>query len=258
MSSTYSATGIVLGWSDRREADRWYSVFTRDFGKLEVLARGSHKPLAKLSPHLEMPAEVELLLVHGRQYDLIAGVDRQQLFPATCGDLSRLLLVRNALHLIDIGLKPQEPDPTLYDVLLHWLAFVNDSPSLSAERSGFLLASFALKLLSVIGYRPELGHCLSCKLALVPGAYRWHALKGGVVCRPCTERQQEQWFAARSMTDEALKLLRFALDNDFASQLRPHLPGEILGEFHEAVESLIIAHFPTIPANSLRTACAFV
>ena len=153
-------------------------------------------------------------------------------------------------------MKPQEADERLYGVLLDWLAFVDTSPSISSERAGFMLGSFALKLMAVAGYRPQLGLCLSCQDALRPGAYRWHALKGGVVCRNCTEREQEQWFAARAMTDEALKLLRFALENPFEHQLRPHLPGAVLGEFHEAVESLIVSHFPTIPANSIRAACA--
>ncbi len=256
MSATYTATGIVLGWSDRREADRWYSVFTREHGKLELVARGSHKPLAKLAPHLEMPAEAELLLVRGRQYDLIAGVERRSAFPGLYGNLSRLVLARNALHLIDIGVRPMEADPALYDVVAGWLGFLNGSPPLTGDRAGFLLGAFALKLLALIGYRPELSHCLSCKAPLVPGAYRWHALKGGVVCEACAQRQQEQWFAARAMTDAALKLLRFALERGFDEQLRPHLPGAALAEYHEAVESLIVAHFPTIPANSLRAACA--
>ncbi len=255
MSATYAATGIVLAWSDHWEADRRYSLFTREYGKIEALARGSHKPLAKLSPHLEMPAELQIMFARGRQYELIIGVNRMKAFPTVCKDLSRLLLARNALHLVDIGLKPHEPDPVLYDVLMRWLAFLDVNPSFTSERSGFLLASFALKLLSIIGYRPQLTHCLSCKSILVPGAYRWHALKGGVVCRSCTEREQEQWFASRAMTDEALKLLRYAMENDFASQLRLHLSGTVLAEFHEAVESLIISHFPTIPANSLRAAC---
>ncbi len=256
MSATYAATGIVLGWHDHREADRWYSVYTKEFGKVEALARGSHKPLAKLSPHLEFPAEVSLMLVRGRQYDLVAGVERLRAFPSASADLERSLLIRGALHLVDIGVKPQEADAKLYGILLDWLAFVDASPAVSSERAGFMLGSFALKLMSVSGYRPQLGLCLSCQETLQPGAYRWHALKGGVVCRNCTEREQEQWFASRAMTDEALKLLRFALENTFEHQLRPHLPGVILGEFHEAVESLIVSHFPTIPANSIRAACA--
>lgn len=255
MSTLYRTTGVVLSSRDHREADRWYSVLTQEHGKIEVLGRGARKPLAKLAPHLEMPAVLDLLVVRGRAYDTVVGVERRRAFGAVSGDLARLLLMNNALHLVDIGTRSYEPDPVLYEQIVQWLEFLNTSPAVSPERSGFLLGSFALKLLAIIGYRPVVNRCLGCATAIEPGLYRWHALKGGVVCRSCVDRDNEQWFSARSMGDAALKLVRFALAERFEDQLRPHLPGPVLAEFHEIVESLIISHFPTIPANSLRAAC---
>jgi DNA repair protein RecO (recombination protein O) len=117
-----------------------------------------------------------------------------------------------------------------------------------------LLGSFALKLLAIMGYRPELARCLRCRESIALGAYRWSALRGGVVCDACRARDPEGWFASRPMPDEVLKLLRFALSEPFDNHLNLHLPGNTLLDFHEAVESLLIAHFPTIPANSLRAA----
>src|SRR3989339_1176892 len=256
MVSLYRATGIVLSRKDHREADRWYSVLTREFGKVDMLARGGHKMLAKLTPHLEMPAIVDFYVVNGRQFDTIAGTDRLRAFPSVYADASRLLLVQNALHLTDIGTRPNETDPILYELLVQWLETVEQTQAITNERAGFLLGSYALKLLTIIGYRPELSLCLSCKLAIEPGAYRWHALKGGVVCRSCVDHDQEQWFAARALSDEALKLIRFGMSESFASQLRPHLVGAHLSEYHEAVESLMVSHFPVIPANSIRAACS--
>ncbi len=257
MASLTHATGIVLSRKDHREADRWYSVFTREHGKVELLARGGHKMLAKLTPHLEMPAIVDFHVVNGRQYDTIAGTDRLRAFPGLSGDLTRLVLAQNAFHLVDIGTRPQESDFAIYDLLERWLEALDAAPSVSGARAGFLLGSFAVKLLSLIGYRPELARCLGCKTAIAPGAYRWHALKGGVVCHGCAERDNAQWFAARVLSDEAFKLIRFSLSEPFASQLRPHLPAELLLEYHDAVEALIVSHFPVIPANSLRAACLF-
>lgn len=255
MSAIYHTTGIVLSQRDHREADRWYSVFTRDRGKIEVLAKGGHKPLAKLTPHLEMPAVVELMVVNGKQYDLVTGAERRVAFPNVYSDLSRLLLVQHALYLTDIGTRPHEADIALYDLLAHWLETVNSAPVFTQERAGFLLGAFGVKLLSLVGYRPEFLRCLVCRDAIVPGAYRWSALKGGVACAACVERDQEQWFASRVISDGALKLLRYALAEPFDAHLRPHLPGELLTEYHEAVESLLVSHFPVIPANSLRSAC---
>ena len=255
MAFLYEARGIVLSRRDRKEADRCYFVFTKEHGKIEFIARGGHKILAKLTPHLESVAEVDLLIVNGRAYDTVAGVERHRAFPNIYQDWSRLLLARNALFLVDIGTRTHQHDPILYDELVHFLDFINESPSLSVERSSFVLGTFAVKLLSLIGYHPELYRCLVCKKNIVSGQYRWHALKGGVVCQECAKRNQEDWFAARPLQDETLKLLRFALTEPFSEQLRPELPGQVLSEFHDTVESLIISHFPTIPPNSLRGAC---
>lgn len=255
MASLHQVTGLILSRRDHKEVDRWYSAFTRERGKIEFLARGAHKPLAKLSPHLESFCEADFLLVNGRHYHTIAGVERRRAFPNIHTDLSRLMLAQNGLHLVDIGTKPFESDPFLYKSTLYWLKFLDQAPDISPERAGFLLASFTLKLLALTGYRPELNNCLACKTPVESKSFRWHALKGGVVCQKCVQAHEEQWFAARPMDDDTLKLIRFAISEAYPDQLKPHLSGQTLGAFHEATESLIICHFPTIPANSLRGAC---
>jgi DNA repair protein RecO (recombination protein O) len=255
MSTLYQTTAIVLSRRDHREVDRWYCVYTPDHGKVEFLARGGHKPLAKLTPHLEMVAVVDLLLVQGRAYQIVAGVDRQRSFPSIYQDLPKLVLAQNGLHLVDIGTRADENDPHIYQLVIQWLNFLNGDVSVSRERAGFLLGAFGLKLLSFVGYRPELKQCLGCRSLIDSGQYQWHGLKGGVVCTACVQTNQESWFAARPMTDEALKLVRFGLEESFSSHLRPHLRAQDLTGFHQAVESLMISHFPVIPASSLRAAC---
>lgn len=254
-STLYRTTGIVLSHRDHKEADRWYSIFTPHHGKIEFVARGGHKPLAKLTPHLEMMAVIELLLVRGRAYHIVAGVERTKAFGRIYHQLPNMLLAQNGLHLVDIGTRPQENDPSVYVLLHQWLEFLDSHVSFSQERAGFLLGAFTLKLMSLIGYRPELNNCLSCRGAIHAGNFGWHALKGGVVCMNCMKKDEAQWFSARSIMDDVLKLLRFGLHEPFEVHLRTYLPGKDLSGFHEAVESLIVSHFPTIPASSLRSAC---
>lgn len=256
MSVLYQTTGIVLSRRDHKEVDRWYSVYTPGHGKIEFLARGGHKPLAKLTPHLEMMAIVDLLLVRGRAYQTLAGVERREAYRQIYDDLPRLVLAHNALHLVDIGTRADETDPHIYELLQHWLDFLNGDSVISSERAGFLLGAFSLKLLTLVGYRPELNRCLGCREPIAPCAYGWHGLKGGVVCATCRQDDRETWFAARSMTDGALKLMRFGLVEPFDAHLRPCLNAHDLVGFHEAIESLMISHFPVIPASSLRAACS--
>lgn len=254
MTHLYQTTGIVLSRRDWREADRVYSVLTREHGKRELLGRGGSRPLAKLTPHMEFISEADYLVVKGRYFETVAGVERRRAFTRVYEDMSTTLLAHQALRLIDLGTKTKQADPVLYDETIRWLEFLHDAPALSSERSAFLLASFAVKLLSIFGYRPELLRCLSCKIPIAESAFRWHALKGGVVCRPCAERDPEEWFAAREMTNEVLKLIRFSAAESFESLTKIRIEGKDLLDFHDAVESLIISHFPTIPAVSLRGA----
>jgi DNA repair protein RecO (recombination protein O) len=258
VATLYHTTGIVLSRRPWKEADRMYAVFTKGHGKIEVIGRGAVKPLAKLSPHLEFVGEADFLIVRGKTFETVAGVERRRPFPGIYEDLSKTMLAHQALHLVDLGTREHEADPILYDEIVSWLAFLDAAPACSAERSGFLLAAFSLKLLSLFGYRPEFSRCLHCRQSVRASAYRWHAMKGGVVCAPCIARDEAQWFAARPISDETLKLMRFALSEPFAAQLRPRLPGVELPAFHDAVESLIISHFPTIPASSLRACVACV
>jgi DNA repair protein RecO (recombination protein O) len=258
MSVLFETTAIVLSWRPYREHDRSYSAFTREHGKIEFIARGGSKPLAKLTPHLEAHAEVRLLLVDGRQYYTVAGTDRLRGFHPIYQNLTKSTLTQNAFSLVDIGTRTHEFDMELYDFLRNWLDFIEKMPEITAERAGYLLASFVLKFLAHQGYHPELNQCLVCRSLITMGEYRWHALKGGVVCATCYDKDCEQWFAARSIDDTTLKLLRFALTQEFPEQLRPHLSGNTLANFHETIESLIIAHFPVIPAVSMREACKHV
>jgi DNA repair protein RecO (recombination protein O) len=254
MSALFQTNGIVLARRDHREYDRVYSVLTEEHGKMSLYARGSRKIGAKLGPHLESFAILDLLVVRGRVVDTVAGVERLRAYHPICTDMNRLLLARQTLHLVDLATRQQEQDPVLYQEVIKWLEFIESIPEISQERAGFLLASFALKLLGISGYRPELTRCLSCKLEIKPGTYRWHGLKGGVVCSRCVTVDQESWFAAREISDDALKLIRFSLRESPNEFLKPTIPGQTLLEFHDLVESLLVCHFPTIPATSLRVA----
>ncbi len=258
MSVLYQTTGFVLSRRDHQEVDRRYTVFTKEHGKIDFLARGGHKPLAKLTPHLESIAEVDLLLVRGHTFQTVAGVDRVRSFSHLTDQFSLLSLANAGLHLVDIGTREHEHDPVLYQLIDDWLTFLNQQTELSPERSAFLLGSFTWKLMSITGYRPELRACLSCRTSVEQGAYRWHGLKGGVVCEPCALRDEVTWMTARALDDTTLKLIRFSLRESFHDQLRPHLPSASLSRYHETIESFIISHFPTIPANSLRASCQVI
>jgi len=54
MFTHYRTQGFILKKADAGEADRLFTVYTKDFGKLELLARAVRKIKSKLRAGLEI------------------------------------------------------------------------------------------------------------------------------------------------------------------------------------------------------------
>lgn len=66
---------MVLATRPYREHDELVSLFTKDFGKRTLLAKGTKKPLSKLAPFLHIPTVVSCSFVEGRHHDILTNID---------------------------------------------------------------------------------------------------------------------------------------------------------------------------------------
>lgn len=244
MWSTIKTPAIVLTSTPWREADRRYTALTPDFGKLEFVGRGAQKPKAKIAPHLESLAVVELEIVKGARSTTVIGVERKEAFNRIALTLEHRMLVQSLLALVDKAVKPDFEDPELYNEILRWIRFVDAQSALPTGRNTLLLGGFMLRFLRHLGYDIELSACLSCKDEVMPLAFRWHGGRGGLVCSDCVGKRPQEWFAARSMDEEIVTLMRFARDVDFPQLLRPSLRGDHIESFASCVHDLLAYHLP--------------
>src|SRR6266516_1735094 len=67
----YRAEALVLRRSNFGEADRLITLLTPEAGKLRALAKGTRRPTSRHSGNLELFCQVQLLLAHGRDLDII-------------------------------------------------------------------------------------------------------------------------------------------------------------------------------------------
>src|SRR5438094_9395801 len=70
--ATYRDQAVVLRKLDYGEADRIYTLLTREHGKVGAIAKGVRKTSSKLAHALGLYAHVDLLLAHGRNLDVVA------------------------------------------------------------------------------------------------------------------------------------------------------------------------------------------
>lgn len=71
----YTTQGITLSYRPSREADRIYSILTRDLGLIRATALGVRKEASKLRGSLEPITLAQISLVRGKEYWRVTSVE---------------------------------------------------------------------------------------------------------------------------------------------------------------------------------------
>jgi DNA repair protein RecO (recombination protein O) len=197
---TYRTTAIVLKASPFAERDRLMVLFTPDYGKLRVLAKGVRRTTSRVAGHVGLFAHSRLFLVRGRTFDLVTQGEGIEQFESLRTDLWRLSLAFYAGELVDRFTEDQHPVPGLFESLLSCLRLLNTS----SVAAGLILRKFELEVLGLTGYRPQLYACVACGAEIKPQVNGFSYADGGVLCPDCASRSS----TAFSVGTEAQRILR--------------------------------------------------
>ncbi len=215
--ATYKTKGIILKRTNLGEADRILTIYTKDFGKIKVVAKGIRKIKSKLAGNLELFCLDDLVIAEGRNLDIVCGAVTEKCF----FDLRNNLKATNtAYYLADVIDKlsdEEEPHKEVFELLDNLLEEIN------GENSQILLAFFELKFLSEMGYKPELFSCVICKGKIKNGRNSFDFDEGGLVCEKCGKTQMQ-------ISEKVVKILRLFLEHNISYIKKIKINKEILKE----------------------------
>lgn len=149
MSEIFSTLAIILGRKNIGEADRLLTLFTSDFGKIKVKAKGVRRALAKRKSHIELFNTVKCQIIQNKGYHILA---QTELISDRSSIKSHLKLLRIAYHLVEIveRLTPEgQKQIELFNLLDRALSSINLDQWEDEER---LTLAFEGKLLKLLGY----------------------------------------------------------------------------------------------------------
>jgi len=106
----YTTRGIVLSERAIGEADRIYSILTRDLGKLQARVIGVRKNTSKLRGSIEPFSLSSISFVKGKDYWRLISAQFLQSIPASSN-------VANPFFLIEKLVQGEEPHPELFDAV---------------------------------------------------------------------------------------------------------------------------------------------
>ncbi len=179
----YKARGIVLRARNLGEADKIYSLFTDERGKVDAVAKGIRRAKSHLSGRLEFGAESALSLHRGRNLDVIVGAE--VIAQRWIVEPDAFAAASVVLETIDALCEPDLAMPEIYTLLSGALAALAASEDPTA-----LLPRFSVRLLTELGVAPPSDRCGRCGTAIVDGG--WFDEEHGALAGPeCRERWRE-------------------------------------------------------------------
>lgn len=223
---------IILQRHDLGEADRLFTLYSPATGKIRAVAKGVRKPGSRLAGHLELFAQVQVMIAHGRRLDYITQVQSLETFPALRDDLDLFARACCVADVVSHFAEEGSPSHDLYALLvaaLHALVAGNDPDIVSRH--------LEMHVLGLSGFRPELVHCVLCRRDLEPELNRFSAADGGAVCPHCVATRGP----VRDLTPELLKCLRYLAQYDLAQALRLRLDASLRADLEAVLSDCMAA-----------------
>jgi DNA repair protein RecO (recombination protein O) len=203
------ALALVLRTTDWSDTSRIATLWTREFGKVRVLAKGGRRLRSNFESALDLLTLCSIVLLRKSSggLDLLTEAQVVRRFTRLPGALTTLYGAYYVAELLGDWTEEYDPHPCLFDEALAALDDLNAlaGPETAAPGGvGLRLARYELVLLRELGYSPLLDVCAGCHAPARAAGLGFSAAAGGVVCPACQPRQRDR----RSLSPEAWEALR--------------------------------------------------
>ena len=206
----YRTQGFILKKTERGEADRIFIIYTKDFGKLEILAKAERKIKSKLKGGLELFYLSEIEFIQGKTHKTLTDAILIENFPILRKDLERLPIAYRISEVLDNLIKGQEADEKIWNLLNETFQKLNNQ-QLTINNQQLLYYYFLWNLLSILGYQPELYNCSLCQKKLLPEKLYFNLKEGGIICQSCFKKLK----SGKETDSETVKILRIILEKNW-------------------------------------------
>ncbi len=212
MFTHYQTKGFIIRKEDRGEADRLFTFFTEDLGKIEILAKAERKIQSKLRGGLEIFNLVDIEFIQGKAHKTLTDVYLIESFKNIKQDLGRLRTVHRIAETLDNLVGGEEKDKEIWQLFIDSFKKLNN-PVLFRDNCFLIYYFFIWNLFSVLGYAPEIYNCSVCQKKLYPGRLYFSSSEGGAICALCSRKIKK----TKVVDDNFIKILRIILKKDWAT-----------------------------------------
>ena len=187
MSET-TVTAIVLKRTDSGESDRRLTLLTREFGKIDVIAKGARKGGSRLAGISEPLVFCRLHLAAGKHQKYVTQSQPGSSFPGIRNDFDRLSFGLAVAELATVHLPYEAQDETVFELVKTSLTGLSEQYD-----PDIVYCWFAARLMMLEGQMPEWRVCSLSHRALSTTPVWVSPAAGGAVHDDVAERFADRW-----------------------------------------------------------------
>lgn len=210
MTTYYKTKAIVFKKSDINETDRFFHVFTENFGRLNIFAKAIRKTVSKLRSGMDVFFMSELEFIQGKSKKTLTDTALIKKFNNICKDPVRFKIACAMGEVLDSLLRGEEKDVKIFNLINETLLKINEG-NIKNKNFYFIYYYFLWNFLSLLGYCPEVNNCSSCEEKLNPYNVYFLNKAGGIVCEKCSQKDS----SSVKINSDIVKVLRLVLKKDW-------------------------------------------
>lgn len=149
LAHIYTTHAIVLKRRNIAETDRIVTIFSKEYGRMRVYARGVRRVHSRRSAYLEVFSNTAFVLHRGNKWDSVTEATPLHAFSRLRTDLPRVSQGYYLCELVDALLPERQEHRDVYMLLLDTLTALDDVTQADPVE---INEQFALELLRILGY----------------------------------------------------------------------------------------------------------
>jgi DNA repair protein RecO (recombination protein O) len=174
---------VTLKRSNYKDSSQIITFFTRNYGKIQALAKGLKRPVKGVSGGIDLLTYNNIVFIHRKHSNLNILTEwvLQDNFYLLRNNLKKFHSAFYILELIKEFTEENDKNEPLFDLFINTLYEIA-----SRGDSTVSTLAFEVQMLALLGYLPEMKRCAICKASLNSERFAFFsALEGGLFCSYC-------------------------------------------------------------------------
>ena len=217
---TVKTKGIIIAEKIMSDFDKMLTILTPNMGKIECVAKGSRRPKSLLMAGTQFLCFGDYMLYKGGENYSMNSCETIELFYNIRTDLDKLKYAVYITKIINDVTTENQNNYKILQLYLNTLYVISNTD----KDLEFVTSIFWLRLLSIIGYRPEIEECKTCKEK--ENLTKFSIRDNGFKCTACGKQDK----GAIDMSETTKDAIRYIILSDAKKIYSFQVPKESIEE----------------------------